>query len=213
MTMGRTVRPGEPDRRVAGSAPAAATPDRAKIEAIKAAFAANDLGRILGAIDKAIKRRGPTQVALESKVERSTLFRAFRQQNGPALDTLVSVLHTLGCRLIVETGHAVLSEQPHLDAKDVARLLTKGFRSGDLDLAVAALATALRSQQNISEFVRTTSISRENLYRAFAFPRIPRCRTVLIFLNALGLQFGIESLPVIDATSSQRPARRHSGTK
>lgn len=69
------------------------------------------------------------------------------------------------------------------------------FRSGDLDLAIEALAEVVRSYDNVSELARAANLSRENLYRSFAFPCMPRFRTVLIFLNELGLQLGIERLP------------------
>jgi probable addiction module antidote protein len=168
---------------------------RTNEEVLKAAFATNDLRRICRAVDEAVLRGGIAKVAQNAKVDRTTIYRAFRRENGPALDTMVKVLHVLGSRLIVEIKPNPSLKRPQPDAKTTARSLTRSFRSGDLDLAVAALAKALHSQENVSEFARTTIVSRENLYRAFAFPRIPRFRTVLDFLNAVGLQFGIERLP------------------
>ena len=164
-------------------------------EALKVACATNDLRRICRAIDAAVHRSGVVKVAQVAKVDRTTIYRAFRRENGPALDTMVRVLHVLGLRLIVKIKANPSSERARFDAKTTARTLTIAFRSCDLDLAIEALAEALSSQANVSELARKTIISRENLYRAFAFPRIPRFRTVLDFLNALGLQFGIERLP------------------
>lgn len=73
-------------------------------------------------------------------------------------------------------------------------MISNGFRSGDLDLAVAAMAAAVRSQENISEFAREADLSRENLYRAFAYPRSPHFRTVLGVLRALELEVVVEPM-------------------
>lgn len=169
-----------------------ATPCRLTNEdALKAAFATNDLRHICRAVDAVVLSGGIAKIAQNAEVD-----RAFRRENGPALDTMVRVLHVLGLRLIVEIKPTLSSERPQLDMKTTARSLTAAFKSGDLDLAVEALAGTLRSQENVSELARTTILSRENLYRAFSFPRIPRFRTVLNFLNAIGLQFAIERQPI-----------------
>lgn len=167
---------------------------RTNEDALTAAFATDDLRRICRAVDVAVLRVGIAKVAHNANVDRTTIYRAFRRENGPALDTMVRILHVLGLRLIVEVKPNPSSERPRLEAKTTARSVTKAFRSGDLDLAIEALAKALRAQENVSELARTIIVSRENLYRAFAFPRIPRFRTVLNFLNALELRFGIERL-------------------
>lgn len=185
------------------------TPSRRTNEdALKAAFATNDLRRICRAVDEAVLRGGIAKVAQNAKVDRTTIYRAFRRENGPALDTMVRVLHVLGSRLIVEIKPNPSSERLQADARTTARLLTTAFSHGDLDLAIEALAKALRSQENVSELARTTIVSRENLYRAFAFPRIPRFRTVLNFLNAVGLQFGIERLPSKRNAAALQPSAR-----
>lgn len=190
------------------SAPALLTTSsrRANEGALKAALAANDPRRICKAIDAAVLANGFAKVAEEAKVDRTTIYRAFRREYGPALDTMVKVLHVLGLRLIVEIKPSPSSERARLDVKTTARSLTRAFRSGDLDFAIEALAKVLRSQENVSEFVRTAAVSRENLYRSFAFPHIPRFRTALNFLNALGLQFGIERLPSKNRVALRRLA-------
>ena len=168
-------------------------PFRSKAQqALKAAFTTNDLRRICRAIDAAVLENGFAKVAEEAMVDRTTIYRAFRRENGPALDTMVRVLQVLGSRLIVTMKTDPSSKRLRPDARTTARSLTSAFRSGNLDSAIEVFATVLRSQENVSEFVRTTAVSRENLYRSFAYPRVPRFRTVLSFLNALGLQFGVE---------------------
>lgn len=160
--------------------------------ALKAAFATSDLRRICRAIDAAVLENGFANVAYEANVARTTIHRAFRCENGPALDTLVKVLQVLGLHLIVEIRTKPMSERVGHDAKATARLLTMAFRGCDLHLAIAALAMVLSSQDNIAALARNTILTRENLYRTFEFPRIPRFRTALMFLNAIGLHFGVE---------------------
>ena len=173
---------------------------------LKTAFATSDLRQICKAVDAAIVRGGIAKVAESARVDRATIYRAFRRENGPALRTMVKVLHVLGMRLIVKIKPDP-SEGSRLDAKATAHSLTRAFRSGNLDLAVEALAKTLRSQENIAELARSMVLSRENLYRSFAFPRTPRFRTALIFLNTLELQFGVERLPSKEiGDASQRPA-------
>lgn len=176
--------------------------------ALKAAFATSDLRRICRAIDAAVLENGFANVAYESNVARTTIHRAFRCENGPALDTLVKVLQVLGLHLIVEIRTKPMSERPGHDAKAAARLLTMAFRGRDLHLVIAALATVLSSQDNIAELARNTILTRENLYRTFEYPRIPRFRTALTFLNAIGLQFGVEREAVERRPSKSGPAPR-----
>lgn len=168
---------------------------RTNEDALNAAFATGDLRSICRVIDAAVARGGIAKVAQTAEVDRTTIYRAFRRESGPALDTMVRLLRVLGLRLIVKTKSDPSSEALRLNAKTIARSLTMAFRSGDLDLAIEALAEVVRSHDNVSELARATNFSRENLYRSFAFPCIPRFRTVLNFLNALGLQLGIERLP------------------
>lgn len=175
---------------------------------LKAAFATSDLGRICRAIDAAVLEGGIATVAYEANVARTTIHRAFRYESGPALDTLVKVLQVLGLHLIVEIRTDLVSERVGHDAKATARLLTMAFRGRDLHLAIAALATVLSSQDNIAELARNTVLTRENLYRTFEFPRIPRFRTALTFLNAIGLQFGVEREAVERRPSKNGPASR-----
>lgn len=172
-------------------APSPSTRSSKSTGVLKAAFATSDIKRICRAIDAAVLESGFAKVAHEANVDRTTIYRAFRCENGPALDTIVRVLQVLEFHLIVEIKTKPMSERVGYDAKATARLLTMAFKSRDLHLAIAALATVL-SQHNVSELARNTIISRENLYRAFEFPRIPRFRTALNFLNVIGLRFGVE---------------------
>jgi len=166
-------------------------------KSLRAALATNDLRRVCSAIDIAVHHVGVERVAQDAEVDRTTLYRAFRLQNGPALETMTSVLRVLGLALTVEVRGSqaptgVSRRAPLVRLGKTARFLTAAFRSGDLDRVVMAFAEILSSQENVSEFARQTIRSREALYRAFAHPRRPRFSTLLSVLSAAGLQFSVE---------------------
>ena len=160
---------------------------------LKSAFATNDMERICKAVYDAVRRRGVTRVAQSAGVDRATLSRSLRHNKGLKLATMTNVLRALGCGLVVKVRLMSLG-CPGLGAERLAHLISNGFRSGDLDLAVAAMAAAVRSQDNISELAREADLSRENLYRAFAYPRSPHIRTVLGVLRALELEVAVEPM-------------------
>lgn len=194
--------------------PSTTSSRRTNENALNAALATNDLRSICRAVDAAVVRSGIVKVAQIAKVDRTTIYRAFRRESGPALDTMVKVLCVLELRLIVKIKPDPYSRASRLTSKTTARSLTVAFRSGDLNLAIQTLAEAVRSHDNVSELAREMILSRENLYRSFAFPRIPRFRTVLILLNALGLQLGIERLPSkANRAASQLSAGRQAARK
>lgn len=178
--------------------------------ALRAAFATGDFRAIRSAVDKEVRSAGITKVAERAGIDRTTIYRAFRCENGPALDTMTKVLNVLGCRLIVEPKTDTCPRGSRLRRRTNAHSLTLAFGSADLGLAVGALAEALRTHENISELARKAALSRENLYRSFAFPRIPRFRTVVSFLDGLGLRLGVERLPSTHggSISKQSSARR-----
>ena len=164
------------------------------------ALATNDLCRICSAVDVAVVRCGISDVARDAELDRTTIYRAFRLKRGPRLNTMVAVLCVLGFRLTVETRDQTSFRSanrsrrtPHRNAR-AARHLTAAFRTGDLDLVNDAFAKTLGAQENVSELARKTIRSREALYRAFAFRRVPRFSTALSFLNALELTFGVKQL-------------------
>jgi probable addiction module antidote protein len=169
-------------------------------KSLRAALATNDLRRICSAIDIAVHQIGVERVAQNADVDRTTVYRAFRLQSGPALETMVRVLLVLDLALTVEVRSSQAPNQfsrrvPLVQSGKTARFLTAAFRSRDLDRVVRAFAEILSSQENISEFTRQTIRSREALYRAFTPPRRPRFSTLLSVLNALGLQFSVERPP------------------
>jgi DNA-binding phage protein len=162
-------------------------------KSLRAALATNELRRICSVIDIAVHQVGVERVAENAEVDRTTLDRAFRLQNGPALETMVRVLRVLGLALTVEVRNSQAASQfsmrvPLVRSGKTARFLTAAFRSRDLDRVVKAFAEILSSLENVSEFARQTIRSREALYRAFALPRrpsfppkCPECTWVAVF--------------------------------
>src|SRR4029077_4579376 len=69
---------------------------------LNAAFATNDLSAICKAIDSAVIECGVTKIARDAGLDRTTLYRAFRLEGGPALNTMVQVLRVLGFGLAVK---------------------------------------------------------------------------------------------------------------
>jgi len=147
-----------------------------------------------------------TEFSQAAEVDRTTLYRAFRLANGPALDTMTKVLQALGFELIVrvrDEAAKLRSESERLDkssgfnsesrraTKAAARRFNIAFASRNVNLLLAAFAESLRFQANVSHFASKTNVSREALYRIFTGPRTPRFSTVLSFLNALGLRFAV----------------------
>lgn len=178
---------------------------------LNAAFATNDLHRICRAIDAGVlKSLSIIEIAQAAEVDRTTLYRAFRCEKGPALDTMIKVLRVLGFQLVVEVeyqraintanrsskrGGRRVKNELGPDAKATARIFTAAFRSREIGPLLKAFAQTLRAQENVAEFARKTIRARETLYRVFTGPRTPRFSTVLSFLDALGLRFAVRRLP------------------
>ena len=165
---------------------------------LNAAFATNELSAICKAIDAAVIECGVTKIARDAGLDRTTLYRAFRLEGGPALNTMVQVMRVLGFGLAIKVKDPSKSQAINrlsaIPDRETSHVLTAAFRRGDLHLVIKLFAEALGSQENISELARKTIRSREALYRAFAFPRTPRFSTALSLLHALNLRFAVERL-------------------
>ncbi|KAH2825316.1 hypothetical protein KXV85_011091, partial [Aspergillus fumigatus] len=61
---------------------------RAHQGALAAAFKTSDLRSICRSVDAAVVEEGIAQVARAAKVDRTTIYRAFRCESGPALGTM-----------------------------------------------------------------------------------------------------------------------------
>jgi len=174
---------------------------------LNAAFETNDLKRMCHAVDAAVLRSGSiVEIALAAKVDRTTLYRAFRLAKGPALDTMIQVLRVLGFRLIVEVRREVAHRHERSvpvegrstarrRAAATARQFTAAFKTEEMDSVGKVFKRTLHSQENVSEFAGKTIRTRESLYRVFTQYPKPRFSTLLSFLNALELQFAVRRLP------------------
>jgi len=175
-------------------------------------FASNDLQRICRAVDTAVAQSGCiAEIARAADRDRTTLYRAFRMEKGPNLDTMLKVLRALGLQVVVEPRNDNLRgvgdrrERERFSNKDrniiaTARRFTEALKAGTQEALFDVFMAAMRKQRSVAEFARKTKVSRENLYRVFA--RNPRLGTFLDVLNALELQFAVR--PV--AARALRPA-------
>ena len=165
-------------------------------KSLKTAFATNDLKCICRAVDAAACSYGLTRMSQDAKIDRATLFRAFRRENGPSLATMVRLLACLGFRLIVEMKDQqpkpLESRSDDLSTKMTSLYLATACKSDDLRIMMEAFAEVLSWQVNVSEVARNTIRWRESLYRAFEARHVPRFSTVLSFLDAIGLRFSVE---------------------
>ncbi|OCK55381.1 hypothetical protein LMTR3_11195 [Bradyrhizobium sp. LMTR 3] len=173
------------------------------------AFATNNLRTICKAIDDEISRQSSiAEFCQLAKVNRTTLFRAFRRRQGTGLETMMRVLEVLGFRLAV-TAKGQVDGKPIADASapkggvlekaypdpEVARRLTEALNSSNVRPVIGVFAEVLRKQDNIAGLSKKTIRCRETFYRAFVYPRVPRFSTALSLLDALGFTFTICRVP------------------
>ena len=173
---------------------------------LNSAFETSDMQNICRAVDAAVLQSGGViEIARAAKIDRVTLYRAFRLERGPTLDNMIKVLRVLGFRLIVElrcelaSGHEELPKvgwsAGRKRAAASARRFTAAFKSGKMDELAEVFKQTLREQENVAEFAGKTIRTREALYRVFTQNPMPRFRTLLSFLNALELRFAVRRLP------------------
>ena len=177
-------------------------------DSLNEALASNELERICRAVDDAILQSGRiVEIARAAQINRTTLYRAFRLQGGPGLDTMIKVLRALGFQLVVELPQAVpnsnsnhqLVKRSTLPKEDrqaiaIARRFTAALKTGNTSTLLEVFADALRAQENVAALAKRTTTSRENLYRVFSRNLNPRFSTLLSYVNALGLRFAVRRL-------------------
>ena len=175
---------------------------------LEAALKTADPPTIFAAMD-ALVRTSPnvSRLAEDVGTERSVLYRTFRGDKGPRLSLVVRVLSSAGFQLIVNAhGNHPQDGRPnrigqarkttaHLELRSnpgaCAKFLTRAFETSDTVAIVKALNDTLRAQENVAEFAKKASLERSSLYRSFSPNRDPQFSTVVHFLRALGLRFGI----------------------
>ena len=157
---------------------------------LTAALATNDLKQICQAIDSGISSNSSvTRLAVAAGIHRTTLFRAFRVQKGPSLDTMMRVIRVLGFQLIVKEK----SKNNSFTAKR-SRAFAQALESQNMELLGELFAAAYREQDTHAVFAEKAGISREQLYRLFKGPKTPRLGTVVAYLNALNLRFSVQRI-------------------
>jgi DNA-binding phage protein len=157
---------------------------------LDAGFKSGSIETIVLAIDSLV-RGSPniSRLAKDVRINRVTLYR-FRNEVNPRLDTVASILRASGLRLVVESKPNRLALA---NSKFTSEFLTRAFDSSDTVKIVEAFAETLRAQENVSEFALNASLYRSSLYRAFTHPHVPKMRTVIEFLQALGLRLAVRS--------------------
>jgi probable addiction module antidote protein len=165
---------------------------------LNAAFASNEIGRICRAIGVAVRRSGDiSALAQSAKVDRTTVYRAFRHDGAPAFDTVAKTLRALRYRLVVELRDEMASSDKNSEFEKrtaLARRLTAALEDGTTATLRKAFQDTVRAQEDIAEFAQRARTSSENLYRVFSHKPNPRFSTLLNFIGALGLRFAVRRL-------------------
>jgi len=187
-----------------------------KIDALNNALATNELGSICYALDAAIRDAGGVvAVARAARLDRTTLYRAFRVADGVDLRTLLKTLRAMRLQLIVEVNEQdedPLRSNPGVETASgrqrqvVGRRFTTALKTGRARDLLRAFAGGVHLQQNVTDLAQKVSIRRETLYRVFGRHPNARLITLLSFLNALGLRFAVRRVPMRHASSAGRSA-------
>jgi DNA-binding phage protein len=170
------------------------------------------------ALDGAIRDAGGVvAVAREARLNRTTLYRAFRVADGVDLRTLAKTLRAMRLQLIVEVNEQdqeSLKSSPSVETAScrqreiLGRRLTTALRTGRTRALVSAFAGAVHAQQNVTDLAERVSIRRETLYRVFGRHPNARLITLLSFLNALGLRFAVHRVRIRDNEAGSETAHR-----
>jgi probable addiction module antidote protein len=178
---------------------------------INAALATADFHIICAAIDAAV-RNSPNllRLAEDASLDRTQLYRTFRiGQRGPGLDLTIKTLGALGFRFSVKfvrqptisprRSGSLQKSNVHLELGSNSRMaadyLTRSFESSEICTIVKAFSDVLRAQENVVGLAEKIVVNRPSLYRAFRAPHVPRLKTVVSFLKALGLRLAVKQLP------------------
>jgi probable addiction module antidote protein len=178
---------------------------------INAALATADFHIICAAIDAAV-RKSPNllRLAEDASLDRTQLYRTFRiGQRGPGLDLTIKTLGALGFRFTVKfvrqptinprRSGRLQKSNVHLELGSNSRIaadyLTRSFESSEICTIVKAFSDVLRAQENVVGLAEKIVVNRPSLYRAFRAPHVPRLKTVVSFLKALGLRLAVKQLP------------------
>jgi probable addiction module antidote protein len=73
-------------------------------EYLEAAFEDGDPALIAAALGDVARARGMTEIAREAGISREAMYKAFRPEGNPTLDTLARVIKALGLKLTVRTA-------------------------------------------------------------------------------------------------------------
>ena len=71
---------------------------------LEAAFEDGDPALIAAVIGDIARARGMAQIAREAGISREAMYKAFRREGNPTLETLAGVLKAMGLKLTVQAG-------------------------------------------------------------------------------------------------------------
>ena len=153
-----------------------------------------------------LRSGGVIEIARAAKIDRVTLYRAFRLERGPALDNMIKVLRVLGFRLVVEVRREVANSHEGLPESWVecgekasrcvlrvgSRLHSKAGKWTNLLKSSSKPCASKKTLRSLRE--KRSGRARRFIAFLHKIP-MPRFRTLLSFLNALELRFAVRRLP------------------
>jgi probable addiction module antidote protein len=175
--------------------------DRLILKLLNRALNAANEEKVLILLNRMIERQNKSHFALQSGLNRTTLYRGFSPNNSPKLETVLKVMDAFAMQLQC-SGR---TSSPTDCARMTAELLNKAFATNNLEVISRAIGEAVHAQANIAEFARRVSISRMSLYRWIQAGNALHFRSVLKITSALAL--GLE----VAWRSSSTDVERHSG--
>lgn len=81
------------------------TSPEAELAYLQAAFEDGDPALIAAVIGDLARARGMAQIAKDAGLSRETMYKAFRREGNPTLETLTGVLRALGVKLAIQSTH------------------------------------------------------------------------------------------------------------
>lgn len=79
------------------------TSQEAELAYLQAAFEDGDPALIAAVIGDVARARGMAQIAKDAGLSRETMYKAFRREGNPTLETLAGVLKALGVKLAIQS--------------------------------------------------------------------------------------------------------------
>jgi probable addiction module antidote protein len=145
---------------------------------------------VLVLLNEMIDCQNKLHFAMQSGLNRVTLYRGFSPNSSPRLDTVLKALDAFGMQLRCRRKTTQKCCHPE-HAQMSAELLSSAFATNNLEAICRAFGETVHAQQNIAEFARRASISRMSLYRWLQAGNALYFRSALKITSALGLRLEV----------------------